>query len=65
MSVSDWIVALFSLTSGAGIVGFWVQRLAAQRVKLEEHVMRLHLAALRSSPVASRRSSTRARRGRC
>lgn len=45
MSVSDWIIALFSLTSGAGIVGFWVQRLAARRVKLEEHVMRLHLAA--------------------
>ncbi|MGZ6528012.1 MAG: hypothetical protein ACXVES_12590 [Actinomycetota bacterium] len=45
MSVSDWIVALFTLTSGLGIVGFWVQRLAARRVNLEDKVPRLHVAA--------------------
>jgi hypothetical protein len=45
MTVSDWIVALFCLGSGAGVVGFWVQRLAARRVDSKQYVMRLHVAA--------------------
>ena len=45
MSLCDWIVALICLGSGAGVVGFWVQRLAARRVALDQQVMRLHLVA--------------------
>jgi len=45
MNVSDWIVALFCLGSGIGVVAFWVQRLASRRVGLDQQVMRLHVVA--------------------
>jgi hypothetical protein len=45
VSWCDWIVALFCVGSGVGVVGFWLQRLAARRVPLDQHVIRLHLVA--------------------
>ncbi len=45
MEWCDWIVGLYCLGSGVGIAGFWVQRLIARRVPLDQNVMRLHLAA--------------------
>jgi hypothetical protein len=45
MSWSDWIVALFCIGSGVGVVGFWLGRFAARRVALDQHVMRLHVVA--------------------
>ena len=45
MEWCDWIVALFCLGAGIGVIGFWVQRLAVGRVALDQRVMQLHLAA--------------------
>jgi len=45
VNLCDWIVALFCLSSGVGILGFWVQRLIARQVALDQPVMRFHLAA--------------------
>jgi hypothetical protein len=45
MNVCDWIVALFCLGAGAGVIGFWTLRLAARRVPVHESVMRFHLSA--------------------
>lgn len=45
MSWCDWIIALFCLGAGVGVIGFWLQRLASGRVALDQLVMRLHLAA--------------------
>ena len=45
MEWCDWIVALFNVGAGIGVVGFWVQRFAAKRVATGQPVMRLHLAA--------------------
>ena len=45
MSLCDWIVALFCLSAGAGIVGFWAQRLIAGQVAMDQPLMRFHLAA--------------------
>ena len=45
MEWCDWIVALFCLAAGIGVVGFWVQRLAVGRVALDQRVLQLHLAA--------------------
>jgi hypothetical protein len=45
MNLCDWIVALFCLSAGIGIIGFWLQRLVAKGVALSQPVMRFHLAA--------------------
>jgi hypothetical protein len=45
MEFCDWIVALYCLGAGAGVLGFWIQRLAAGRVPKGDPVMRHHLAA--------------------
>jgi len=45
VSLCDWIVALFCLSAGVGIIAFWAQRLAARQVDLDQPLMRFHLAA--------------------
>jgi hypothetical protein len=45
MEWSDWIVAIYCLGAGAGVLGFWVQRLAAGRVAVGDPLMRHHVAA--------------------
>lgn len=45
MEWCDWIVGLYCLGSGLGVVGFWVQRLAAKKVETHRYVMQLHLVA--------------------
>lgn len=45
MHVSDWIVALFCVGSGAGVFGFWMLRFAQKKVATGDHIIRLHLAA--------------------
>ena len=45
MKLCDWIVALFCLSAGVGVIGFWVERLVARQVALDQPVMRFHLAA--------------------
>src|SRR6266540_3173131 len=45
MEWCDWLVAIYCLAAGAGVIGFWVVRLSARRVALGDAVMRHHLAA--------------------
>ncbi|HJT37281.1 MAG TPA: hypothetical protein VJ818_02555 [Actinomycetota bacterium] len=45
MRWSDWIVSLFCLGSGVGVILFWTQRLMQKKVETHRYVMRLHLVA--------------------
>jgi len=45
MRASDWIVGLFCLGCGVGLVGFWTQRLMQKKVETHRYVMQLHLVA--------------------
>lgn len=45
MEWCDWIVGLYCLGSGVGLVFFWPVRLLARKVPLNDKVTRHHLAA--------------------
>ena len=45
MELCDWIVGLYCLGCGVGLVVYWSARLVARQVPLDDSVMRHHLAA--------------------
>ena len=45
MNASDWIVGLYCIGAGLGVLGFWIARLAAKKVEKQQYTMQLHLVA--------------------
>jgi hypothetical protein len=45
VELCDWIVGLYCLGCGVGLVVYWSARLMAHQVPLDESIMRHHLAA--------------------
>ena len=45
MESCDWVVGLYCLGCGGGLVVYWIARLAAHKVPLDQPVMRYHLGA--------------------
>ena len=45
MNASDWIVGLYCVGAGLGVLGFWIARLIAKKVETQRYMIQLHLVA--------------------